>query len=371
MRKGYGVRRSAVRTASRRCSIIAGMACTLFALLAPSAMARPAEPNGAPVVLRIAGGAGGLGFDDMGYSRALGRILIPAAGSGNLVLVNPAGNHMTVLRRIAPPARGDVGSHDAGTTSASFGAGLIFASDHPQQQLLAVSPRTGDVVARVDLASQPDYVRWVGPLRQVWVTEPHARQIERFALTGGQVPSFRRLGVVSVAHGPESLVIDRANGMAYANRWQGATVGIPLRDPHVAQILPNSCKGSRGLALDTSDQTLFVGCAEGEVVALDLDHQGAVISRAPVGKGVDIIAWNPTLRHVYAPGSKAATLSVLSYDSTRLRPIRTLPAAVGSHCVTTDGRAEVYVCDPKAGAILLYRDHPEAAREQPAGRPQP
>lgn len=370
MQKSRGVHRSIVRAAGRRCRIVAGMACFLFALHAASAMAQPALSNAAPLVLRIPGGAGGLGFDDLGYSRALGRILVPAAGSGNLVLINPADDRMRVLRRVVPPARGTVGSHDAGTTSASFGGGLLFASDHPQQQLLAVSPRTGAVVARIDLASQPDYVRWVGPLRQVWVTEPHARQIERFAVTGGPVPSFRRVGVVAVPHGPESLVIDRANGMAYANHWQGETVEIPLRDPHVARVMPNSCKGSRGLALDPADQTLFVGCAEGKVVALDLVHRGAIISSAPVGKGVDIIAWNPALRHVYAPGSRVATLSVLGYNGAQLQLLRTLPAAIGSHCVATDGHAKVYVCDPRAGTILVYRDPPGALPRQRMDRPQ-
>ena len=309
-----------------------------------------------PTLLKISGGAHGLGFDDIGFSHTLDRVLVPAAQTGNLVLVDPAGNRLTVLHDITPGDADAGAHHDAGTTSSSYGLGMLFASDHPQQQLLAVDPHSGKVLARIALAGQPDYVRYVAPLQQVWVTEPHAKQIERFAVTAGAAPAFRRLGAVPVPHGPESLLIDSANGMAYSNQWQDHTVVIPLADPHVAGVWPNTCKGSRGLALDSAQHTLFVGCAEGKVVALDLARNGAVIASAPTGKGVDIIAWNPALDHLYAPGAIAKTLTVLGYDGHALRVLQTLPAAARSHCVTTDGRDKAYVCDPGAGALLVYRD---------------
>lgn len=307
-----------------------------------------------PTLLKIPGGAHGLGFDDLGFSHTLDRVLVPAAQTGNLVLVDPADDALQVLRGVAPAGGGD---HDAGTTSSSYGMGLLFASDRPQQQLLAVDPKTGKVLARIALAGQPDYVRYVAPLHQVWVTEPHNKQIERFAVSAGATtPSLRRLGAVPVPHGPESLLIDTADGMAFTNQWQNHTLAIPLNDLHAMQVWPNTCRGSRGLALDAMRHTLFVGCAEGKVVALDLARHGAVIASAPTGKGVDIIAWNPRLDHLYVSAALSATLTVLSFDGRQLLPLQTLPAALHSHCVATDGRSMVYACDPGAGALLVYRD---------------
>lgn len=325
----------------------------LLSLLALPIAAAATPP--ATTLLRIPGGAQGLGFDDIGYVAALDRIVVPAAQSGALVLIDPRDDALRVLPGITP-AGGAGKGHDAGTTSASYGAGLLFASDHDAQALLAVNPVSGTVVARAALAAQPDYVRYVAPLRQVWVSEPHARQIERFAVSTGAHPALRRLGVIAVPGGPESLLIDAGTGMAYTNQWRDHTLAIPLRDPHVAARWPNTCTGSRGLALDAAQHTLFVGCQEGKVVALDLDANGRIIASAPVGAGVDIIAWNPLLRHLYAPGAISATMTVLGYDGHGFTTRASVPTAAHAHCVATDERHQAYVCDPGAGALLVYRD---------------
>ena len=36
--------------------------------------------------------------------------------------------------------------------------------------------------------------------------------------------------------------------------------------------------------------------------------------------------------------------------------------ASDSHCVTTDGRDQVYVCDPRHGRILVFEDSLPASR---------
>ncbi len=327
----------------------------LLLVAATLALTVSATASAGTTLLRIPGGAHGLGFDDLGYAPALGRVLVPAAQSGALVLVDPADDALKVLPHIAP---GTVGPDhdDAGTTSADYGEGLLFASDHAHMAVLAVDPRTGAVVARAQLAGGPDYVRYVAPLHQVWVSEPHLKQIERFAVTAGAHPALTRVGAVSVPGGPESLVIDAARAQAYSNEWKDHTVAISLEHPHVTARWANSCEGSRGLALDAAGHTLFVGCKEGKVVALDLDHAGRIEASAKVGAGVDIIAWNPALHHVYAPGAVSATMSVLDFSGGALKTVATVPTAAHAHCVATDGKSVAYVCDPGAGALIVYRD---------------
>jgi len=329
----------------------------LLAAAVALALATTAAAGAATTLLKIPGGAHGLGFDDLGYAPALGRVLVPAAQSGALVLVDPANDALKVLPHIAPGTTGP-DHDDAGTTSADYGEGLLFASDHANMALVAVDPQTGAVVARAQLAGGPDYVRYVAPLHQVWVSEPHLKQIERFSVTAGTHLMLARVGAVSVPGGPESLVIDAARGQAYSNEWKDHTVAISLEHPHVTARWANSCEGSRGLALDAAGHTLFVGCKEGKVVALDLDHAGKIEASAKVGAGVDIIAWNPALHHVYAPGAISATMSVLDFSGGALKTVATVPTAAHAHCVATDGKSVAYVCDPGAGALIVYRDHP-------------
>ena len=329
----------------------------LLAAAVALALATTAAAGAATTLLKIPGGAHGLGFDDLGYAPALGRVLVPAAQSGALVLVDPASDALKMLPHIVPGTTGP-DHDDAGTTSADYGEGLLFASDHAHMAVVAVDPRTGAVVARAQLAGGPDYVRYVAPLHQVWVSEPHLKQIERFSVTAGAHPMLARVGAISVPGGPESLVIDATRGQAYSNEWKDHTVTISLKHPQVTARWANSCEGSRGLALDAAGHTLFVGCKEGKVVALDLDHAGRIEASAKVGAGVDIIAWNPVLHHVYAPGAVSATMSVLDFSGGALKTVATVPTAAHAHCVATDGKSVAYVCDPGAGALIVYRDHP-------------
>jgi len=148
--------------------------------------------------------------------RALDRILVPAAQTGALVMVEPSNQSLRVLPHVVPPGQG-LDRDDAGTTSADYGDSLLFASDHADQAIMVINPKTGEVLAQAKLASGPDYVRYVASLREVWVTEPRVKQIEHFSvLTGSQI-ALHRVGSISVLGGPESLVIDAAHGHVNAD----------------------------------------------------------------------------------------------------------------------------------------------------------
>lgn len=307
-----------------------------------------------------------LGFDDMIYAPSLDRVLIPAAQSGALALINPANQKVTEWKHIVPPGPGP-DHDDAGTTSADAGDGLVFASDHQHEAIVALNPHSGKVVARARLASGPDIVRYGAPLGQVWVTEPETHQIQRFKASGGAHPSLKRLGSISVPHGPELLAVDPAHHAAYTDQRPGNTLKISLRSLKVVGSWPNTCRRDQGLALARAQNLLFVACHAGKVVALDTADHGKIVAHAQVGAGLDLIAWNPRLKHLYAPGSSSATLSVLKLAAhDQLQKIATVPVAKHSHCVASDDDDHAYVCDPRHAAIIVYLDHPQGTRSEPS-----
>lgn len=328
--------------------------CALLALVTAAGAAAHADIS-RQATLVVPHTGHGLDFDDMAAAPSLHRVLVPAAQSGALALIDPASGRLQRWPHVVPPGSG-ADRDDAGTTSAAVGAGLVFVSDHQDRTVVALDPSSHREVARAPLAAGPDYVRYVAPLHQLWVTEPGRAQIERFAVHGGSHPRLRRLGVIAVPGGPEALVIDAADHAAYTNEWKHHTLRIDLRSLHITARWANGCRGSRGLALAPARHVLFVGCKEGRVAALDLRHDGRVLAQARVGAGVDIIAWNRHRQHLYVPGARSATLSVLAWHGRQLQTLATLPAAAHSHCVATDGRDHAYVCDPGRGAVLVYRD---------------
>lgn len=314
----------------------------------------------APPLLPLPGGEGGIGLDDLRFARALDRVVVPAGRTGRVDLVDPATGAVEAVEGFSRSASRDRG-HGEGTTSADAGGGYLFAIDRTARTVAAIDPAARRIVARAELSAGPDYVRWVEPAGEVWVTEPAREAIETFRLDP-KTSRLVRTGTISVPGGPESLVVDPARGFAYTNTFRDTTLAIALRTRAVAARWPNGCRGARGIALDAERGWVFVGCEEGAAVALDAAHGGRTLGRATTGEGVDVIDFSPRLSHLYVPAADAATLSILGVGAHgELAPLGTIPTAPEAHCVAADDRANVYVCDPRRGALLVLRDpHPSS-----------
>jgi len=312
--------------------------------------------------LALPGTEGSIGFDDLRYSPELHKLLVPGGRSGRLYLVDRDSRAVETVAGFSASAEGARG-HSEGTTSAESGEGLVFASDRSQRALVVVDPASRRIVARVKLGGVPDYVRWVAPSSEVWVTEPGAKRIETYRLDGKAPPKLVHAGNIEVADGPESLEIDATRRRAYANTWHDTTVAIDLGSRAIVSRWKNGCQGARGLAVDAAHGLAFVGCSEGSAVTLDLEHGGKVLGRAPAGKGVDVIAFSAKLSHLYVPGAEAANLTVVGVGARGdLSVLGAVPTAPEAHCVAADDQGNAYLCDPAKGRLLVFRDPYPASR---------
>ncbi len=321
------------------------------ALLLAAGAAR-AQP--VPVSIPIPGGEAGVGFDDLRFSAALGRLLVPAGRTGSIALLEPAEWRLTRIGGFSAQPEFS-GGHDDGVTSADEGRGFVFATDRTALRLVVVDPADGRVVAWTRLAGSPDYVRYVEPTGEVWVTQPDKEQIEIFRLEGNP-PKPVHEAFLAVDGGPESLVIDSRRGRAYTHLWKGRTVAINAKNRGILAKWPNGCEGSRGIALDEERNFLFVGCAEGRGVTLDA-KTGKILGKVETGDGIDLIDYSPRLGHLYLAAGKSGTLGIAAVSPNGgLSLLAEVPTAKGGHCVAADTSGHVYVCDPKAGRILVVPD---------------
>jgi hypothetical protein len=308
----------------------------------------------APVPLPIPGGEGGVGFDDLVFSEALHRVLVPGGRIGAVFLVDPATRRLEKVGGLSK-SESWTGGHGQGATSAAARPGTLFVADRESRRLLAVPLGAKAPSAAVSLEGGPDYVRWVEPTSEVWVTEPGRKSIEVFRFSAGARPTLAHTARIDVPDGPESLVIDVQRGRAFANTWHDETVAIDIKTRAIAARWKNGCKGARGLATDPARSLVFVGCEEGAAVVLDAARGGKVVGRAKTGAGVDLIAY--ALGHLYVPGADAAMLDVLGVGPDgSLTPLWRAPTATQSHCVAADDMGHIYVCDPKAGRLLVFTD---------------
>ena len=322
------------------------------------AVAAAARAQSAPTVepLPLPDGQGGIGFDDLRFDRALGRLLIPAGRTGNVDLIDPATRAVTPIPGFSKLARYDAG-HGQSVTSVDVGDGWLFATDRTALSLAVVDPKARRIVARAPLASAPDYVRFVAATHEVWVTEPGKQRIEVFSLGKGSPPAPKHAAFIAVAGGPESLVVDGMRGRAYTHKWKKETMAIDLKGRAVVATWQTGCAGPRGIALDGPRGLVLVGCEDGTATVLDVAHEGKLISTAKSGSGVDIIAFDPGRRHLYLPGDESATMAIFGVDAAgTLSLLGTAPTAKDAHCVTTDERGNAYVCDPEGGRLLVVHD---------------
>jgi DNA-binding beta-propeller fold protein YncE len=321
---------------------------------APPDQALAAEES---VTVELPGGSGGIGFDDLQFSSSLDKVLVPGGRTGSLFLVDPKTRSVSAIGGFSP-TKTFGGGHGEGITSVSEGESHLYATDRTGLVLVVVDSASKRITARARLAASPDYVRYVAPTREVWVTEPDKDQIEVFKLSdqAGSAPSHAAL--VPIQNGPESLVVDVTRGRAYTHLWSDTTLAIDLKTRSVAARWKNQCKDSRGIALDETKGFLFVACSEGRAAVLDVAHDGRVLGNLQTAaRGVDIIDYDKTLHHLYLPGANSATLTILGVGSDgSLKELGKTTSPAGGHCGVSDQQGHAYVCDPKRGRLMVFQD---------------
>ncbi len=308
-----------------------------------------------PAPVPIPGGEGGIGFDDLVWSAPLGRFLVPGGRTGHVFLLDPA---TRALEPVGALGKGQswTGGHGQGVTSADARSGTVFAADRTTRRLFAFPLGGKGRVAEAPLEAGPDYVRWVEPTSEVWVTEPGRKSIEIFRFDGAASPALVRTGRIEVPDGPESLVVDAEHGRAFTSTWHDQTLSIGLRERTVTARWRNGCKGARGLAVDAARGLVLVGCEEGAVTVVDAAHGGRLAGQARTGEGVDVIAYDPASRRVYVPAADAARLEVFEVgEGGGLRPVWQARTVEDAHCVAA-GAGVAVVCDPKGGRVLLFQE---------------
>lgn len=308
----------------------------------------------------------GIGFDDLRYSPELKKLLVPAGRSGDLDLIDPQSNEVTTISGFSASTGFTLGKHRVGSTSADYGAGMIFAIDNETKTVRVVDPTTKLITSSTMLAAAPDYVRWVEATRELWVTMPQNPgvtvpnpEIEVLKVPESGPPTHA-LNIIFPASGPEALAIDSTRHRAYTNNGTGGhTYAVDLMTHALVETWQNGCSGlTVDLELDETRGFLMVVCASGRLAVLDVAHAGAQLGEVTMaGMGVDVSAYNPTLHHAYLAGQDSADLSIIAISAAgKATLLGKVPTANGSQMVEADEFGNAWVGDPAAGRLLKVRD---------------
>ncbi|MGH6958327.1 MAG: hypothetical protein ACREEW_16805 [Caulobacteraceae bacterium] len=210
--------------------------------------------------------------------------------------------------------------------------GRVYASATGAHALVAINEATFGIVARSPAGRYPDGVAWDPKERKLYVSDE----------TGDAVAvidsaSHRLLKLIPMGGEVGNTQYDAASGLIYSNaEGRGELVGIdPKTDRIVTRIPLTGCSGNHGLLIDAPRRIAFVACEDNaRLIALSLATR-APIGEASVGRGPDVLAYDPGLRRLYV-ASESGVVSVFQADGGKLTKLGQGFVADNAHTVAVD-----------------------------------
>ncbi len=198
---------------------------------------------------------------------------------------------------------------------------------------------TFKTVARIPVAEDPDFVMYDPHSKYVLVCHGDSAQI-----TAIDPQKQAIAGKIGLGGGAEAAVVDgRGNG--FVNLEESATV--VHFDPQsfaVRQKWPIAgCKTPTGLAMDTANSRLFIGCRSKVLAVMD-SNTGKVIATLPIGDRVDAVAFDADNKLIFA-SNWDGTVSVVRQKSADQYE------SVGD--IRTEKSAKTMAFDPRTKRLFL------------------
>lgn len=295
------------------------------------------------VVIDLPGVKDGVDLDDLSYSRGLRALLVPARDAG-LVLIEPGSGRVRAI----------MGHFSA--DSADEGGRLIYVTDRTTRRLVVIDPIKRRVLASVATQGRPDYVRYVPGRRELWITIP-GNGIEIFRTGTTRRPLPKKSAFVTIAPsagGPEGLTISTRRRHAYVHLQHGEVAAIDLERRVISDTYDLGCASTHGFPrLDDRRGLLLGGCgSNGEVSLVDLDNGGRQLGRFEAGGGEAVLANSPTTGQFVVRGDPGDALVTLAASRAGLRELRRDRVAPDGHCLASDNRAHIWLCQPHDGAVI-------------------
>ncbi|HEX4749010.1 MAG TPA: hypothetical protein VH302_05660 [Bryobacteraceae bacterium] len=160
------------------------------------------------------------------------------------------------------------------------------------------------------------------------------------------------IGKVDLGGGAEAAVVD-GKGNGYVNLEESAEV--VNFDPQTLTVKAKwpitGCKTPTGLAIDSSNSRLFIGCRSKVLAVMDAKN-GKVITTLPIGDRVDAVAFD-SAKHLIFASNGGGTVSVIKQNSA--------DSYSSEGDIQTQPSAKTMALDPKSGRLYLSAANMEQA----------
>jgi len=282
---------------------------------------------------------------------------IKGDGGTDYVTVEPAtgrvfvsrGDHMMVVEGATGKVLGDIpntpGVHGAGIVTK---AGHGFTTNGGDMTVTMFDLKTLSVLRRIMVGPGLDGIMYDQPDDKVILTN-HSRPIG--TLTALDPKTGDIVATVELEDtAPEGAAAD-GNGHIFVNNEGKNTIQvIDVKTWKATASWPLApCEGPTGIAYDRATNRIFSGCNRSSVV-VDA-ATGKVVATIANGTRVDALGWDPSKKLIYIPNGGEGTVTVVHQDSAdKYTVVATVDTFPGAKTITVDPSTHnAYLFQPERG----------------------
>jgi YVTN family beta-propeller protein len=184
-----------------------------------------------------------------------------------------------------------------------------FTTNGGSSTVSVFDTNTFQTIKKISVGKDPDFVFYDPKTKRVLVCHGDAA-----AITAIDPEKETVIGKVDLGGGAEAAVVD-GHGNGFVNLEEEAeVVEFDPQGLAIKQKWPiTGGKTPTGLAIDTANSRLFIGCRSKVLAVMDA-QTGKVITTLPIGAGVDAVAFDPDTHLIFASNGEG-TVSVVRQKS--------------------------------------------------------
>ncbi|HVH29936.1 MAG TPA: hypothetical protein VM818_24475 [Vicinamibacterales bacterium] len=270
-------------------------------------------------------------------------------------------NHMMVVEGASGKVIGDIlntpGVHGAGVATT---AGHGFTTNSGNETVTMFDLKTLAVLRQIEVGPGLDGIMYDEPDDKIILTN-HSRPIG--TLTAIDPKSGDIVATVELEDTlPEGAAADGKGHIFVNNESRNTIQVIDVKTWKATASWPLApCDGPTGIAYDKASNRIFSGCSKTSVV-VDAST-GKVVASIANGTRVDALGWDPSSKLMFIPNGGEGNVTVVHQDSPdKYTVVKTVATVAG---------AKTIAVDPVTHNVYLFQPERGPAPAPPAGAPPP
>jgi DNA-binding beta-propeller fold protein YncE len=213
--------------------------------------------------------------------------------------------------------------------------GRCYASATGTKEVVAIDEKTFEITARMPGGGYPDGMAWDPETQKLYVSDESG---------GGEVvidtKKNEKVATIDIGGEAGNTQYDPASKRVFVNnQTTNELIAIdPTTDKVVGRTKVPGGEGNHGLLIEPERRLAFLACqGNDKLVVLDMKSM-KVVSSHPIGRGNDVLAFDPGLRRLYV-SSESGVVSVFELGeapSTEVKKIGEAFLAKNAHTVAVD-----------------------------------